>query len=343
MAKKNTQQPQEQFKTMIGGQALIEGIMMLGPEKSAVVVRTKDGLQRKVEPRKLSQKWSPKKLPFIRGIFNFCTSMKTGVSALMYSADFFAEEDEDEKGKEPGRFEAWLEKRLSSEKAQNALITFSVVLGLAFSIALFFVLPSLLGSFLNRFVTTNEIVRNLLEGLLRIVIFLAYMFLVSRMKDMRRVFSYHGAEHKTIRCYEAKLPLTVENARKMTRLHPRCGTTFLLFVMSIAILLHTVLVPMLLLVWTPDGAVAKHLFTIVFKLLLMVPISALSYELIRYAARLGGGFWGRILRAPGMFLQLLTTREPELDQVEVAVAALASAVGQHPPRLETPSTCNRSH
>lgn len=177
MAKKNTQQPQEQFKTMIGGQALIEGIMMLGPEKSAVVVRTKDGLQRKVEPRKLSQKWSPKKLPFIRGIFNFCTSMKTGVSALMYSADFFAEEDEDEKGKEPGRFEAWLEKRLSSEKAQNALITFSVVLGLAFSIALFFVLPSLLGSFLNRFVTTNEIVRNLLEGLLRIVIFLAYMFL----------------------------------------------------------------------------------------------------------------------------------------------------------------------
>ena len=175
MAKKNTQQPQEQFKTMIGGQALIEGFMMLGPEKSAVVVRTKDGLQRKVEPRKLSQKWSPKKLPFIRGIFNFCTSMKTGVSALMYSADFFAEEDEDEKGKEPGRFEAWLEKRLSSEKAQNALITFSVVLGLAFSIALFFVLPSLLGSFLNRFVTTNEIVRNLLEGLLRIVIFLAYI------------------------------------------------------------------------------------------------------------------------------------------------------------------------
>ena len=212
-----------------------------------------------------------------------------------------------------------------------------------FSIALFFVLPSLLGSFLNRFVTTNEIVRNLLEGLLRIVIFLAYMFLVSRMKDMRRVFSYHGAEHKTIRCYEAKLPLTVENARKMTRLHPRCGTTFLLFVMSIAILLHTVLVPLLLLVWTPDSAVAKHLFTIAFKLLLMVPISALSYELIRYAARLGDGFWGRILRAPGMFLQLLTTRKPELDQVEVAVAALASAVGQHPPRLETPPTCNRSH
>ena len=130
--------------------------------------------------------------------------------------------------------------------------------------------------------------------------------------------------------------MTPESAIRFSRLHPRCGTTFLLFVMSIAILLHTVLVPLLLLVWTPDSAVAKHLFTIAFKLLLMVPISALSYELIRYAARLGDGFWGRILRAPGMFLQLLTTREPELDQVEVAVAALASAVGQHPPRLETP-------
>ena len=157
------------------------------------------------------------------------------------------------------------------------------------------------------------------------------------------MFCYHGAEHKTIHAYESGDTVTPESAIRFSRLHPRCGTTFLLFVMSIAILLHTVLVPMLLLVWTPDGAVAKHLFTIVFKLLLMVPISALSYELIRYAARLGGGFWGRILRAPGMFLQLLTTREPELDQVEVAVAALASAVGQHPPRLETPSTCNRSH
>ncbi|MFR5422412.1 MAG: DUF1385 domain-containing protein [Oscillospiraceae bacterium] len=239
---------------------------MLGPEKSAVVVRTKDGLQRKVEPRKLSQKWSPKKLPFIRGIFNFCTSMKTGVSALMYSADFFAEEDEDEKGKEPGRFEAWLEKRLSSEKAQNALITFSVVLGLAFSIALFFVLPSLLGSFLNRFVTTNEIVRNLLEGLLRIVIFLAYMFLVSRMKDMRRVFSYHGAEHKTIRCYEAKLPLTVENARKMTRLHPRCGTSLLFVLMIVSILVFSLATPLLRPItagitshWRPSCAALKLL------------------------------------------------------------------------------------
>ena len=322
MAKKNTQQPQEQFKTMIGGQALIEGIMMLGPEKSAVVVRTKDGLQRKVEPRKLSQKWSPKKLPFIRGIFNFCTSMKTGVSALMYSADFFAEEDEDEKGKEPGRFEAWLEKRLSSEKAQNALITFSVVLGLAFSIALFFVLPSLLGSFLNRFVTTNEIVRNLLEGLLRIVIFLAYMFLVSRMKDMRRVFSYHGAEHKTIRCYEAKLPLTVENARKMTRLHPRCGTSFLFVVMIVSILVFSLATPLLRPI---TAGITSHwleaIVRVVLKLLLLPIVVGISYEFNRLVGR-HDNWLTRALSAPGMWLQYLTTNEPDDSMLEVGIEAL---------------------
>lgn len=313
MAKKNTQQPQEQFKTMIGGQALIEGIMMLGPEKSAVVVRTKDGLQRKVEPRKLSQKWSPKKLPFIRGIFNFCTSMKTGVSALMYSADFFAEEDEDEKGKEPGRFEAWLEKRLSSEKAQNALITFSVVLGLAFSIALFFVLPSLLGSFLNRFVTTNEIVRNLLEGLLRIVIFLAYMFLVSRMKDMRRVFSYHGAEHKTIRCYEAQLPLTVENCRGMTRLHPRCGTSFLFVVVAISILLFALV--------SAVFPTSNMLVRMLIRLALLPFVVSISYECNRFVGRHDNALT-RALSAPGMWFQHFTTNEPDDSMLEVAIEAL---------------------
>ena len=283
MAKKNTQQPQEQFKTMIGGQALIEGIMMLGPEKSAVVVRTKDGLQRKVEPRKLSQKWSPKKLPFIRGIFNFCTSMKTGVSALMYSADFFAEEDEDEKGKEPGRFEAWLEKRLSSEKAQNALITFSVVLGLAFSIALFFVLPSLLGSFLNRFVTTNEIVRNLLE---------------------------------------AKLPLTVENARKMTRLHPRCGTSFLFVVMIVSILVFSLATPLLRPI---TAGITSHwleaIVRVVLKLLLLPIVVGISYEFNRLVGR-HDNWLTRALSAPGMWLQYLTTNEPDDSMLEVGIEAL---------------------
>ena len=248
--------------------------------------------------------------------------MKTGVSALMYSADFFAEEDEDEKGKEPGRFEAWLEKRLSSEKAQNALITFSVVLGLAFSIALFFVLPSLLGSFLNRFVTTNEIVRNLLEGLLRIVIFLAYMFLVSRMKDMRRVFSYHGAEHKTIRCYEAKLPLTVENARKMTRLHPRCGTSFLFVVMIVSILVFSLATPLL----RPlTAGITSHwleaIVRVVLKLLLLPIVVGISYEFNRLVGR-HDNWLTRALSAPGMWLQYLTTNEPDDSMLEVGIEAL---------------------
>ena len=322
MAKKNTQQPQEQFKTMIGGQALIEGIMMLGPEKSAVVVRTKDGLQRKVEPRKLSQKWSPKKLPFIRGIFNFCTSMKTGVSALMYSADFFAEEDEDEKGKEPGRFEAWLEKRLSSEKAQSVMTTLAVVVGIAFSVALFFVLPSLIGSVINRFLTTNELVRNLLEGLVRIVIFLTYMFLVSRMKDMKRVFAYHGAEHKTIRCYEARLPLTVENVRRQTRLHPRCGTSFLFVVIIISILVFSVATQLLAPV-TPEfhNRVLEALFRVALRLLLLPIVVGISYEFNRLVGR-HDNWLTRALSAPGMWLQYLTTNEPDDSMIEVGIEAL---------------------
>ena len=196
----------EKFKTMIGGQALIEGIMMLGPDKSSVVVRKKDGLRIKTEPRKVSEGFSLKKLPLIRGVFNFCASMKMGVTALLYSADVYAEDDEEAAQEPQSRLDAWLEKHLSSEKAQSVMTTLAVVVGIAFSVALFFVLPSLIGSVINRFLTTNELVRNLLEGLVRIVIFLTYMFLVSRMKDMKRVFAYHGAEHKTIRCYEAQLP-----------------------------------------------------------------------------------------------------------------------------------------
>ena len=213
-------------------------------------------------------------------------------------------------------------------------------------VGLFVVVPHLLSIIMNWIGLGGDVEGfsfHIWDGLFKFLIFIGYIVGIAFLPDIRRVFCYHGAEHKTIHAYESGDTVTPESAIRFSRLHPRCGTTFLLFVMSIAILLHTVLVPLLLLVWTPDSAVAKHLFTIVFKLLLMVPISALSYELIRYAARLGDGFWGRILRAPGMFLQLLTTREPELDQVEVAVAALASAVGQHPPRLETPPTCNRSH
>ncbi len=318
MAKKESK---EKFKTMIGGQALIEGIMMMGPEKSAVVVRTKDGIKSKVTPLKKSEGFSVKKLPFIRGVFNFCKSMKVGVAALMYSADLFAEDDGETPEKQ-SKFDQWLEKKLSGEKAQNVLITLSVILGIAFSVALFFVLPSLLGSFINRWVTANELVRNLLEGLLRIVIFLTYMFLVSRMKDMKRVFSYHGAEHKTIRCYEAKLPLTVENVREQTRLHPRCGTSFLFVVMIISILVFSVATPILRPI-TPVFAsgILNALMRVVLKILLLPIVVSLSYEFNRLVGRYDNCLT-HALSAPGMWLQYLTTNEPDDSMIEVGIEAL---------------------
>ena len=304
----------EKFKTMIGGQALIEGIMMMGPEKVATVVRTKKGLKTKVEPRKVSGKrFSVKKIPFIRGVFNFCASMKTGVSALMYSADAFAEDDDEAVPEKQSKFDAWLEKRLSSESAKNVMITISLLLGIAFSVALFIVLPSLIGSVINQWVTSSELVRNLLEGLVRIAIFLGYMFLVSRMKDMKRVFSYHGAEHKTIRCYEAQLPLTVENCRRMTRLHPRCGTSFLFVVVAISILLFALVSAIL--------PMSSMLVRLVVRLALLPFVVAISYECNRFVGRHDNWFT-RVLSAPGMWFQHFTTNEPDDSMLEVAIRAL---------------------
>ena len=318
MAKKASN---EKFKTMIGGQALIEGIMMMGPDKCATVVRAKDGVHTKVEPRKPAKKFSVKKIPFVRGVFNFCASMKTGVSALMYSADFFVD-DEDESTEKQSKFDAWLEKKLSSEKAQSVLVTLSVVLGIALSVGLFIVLPSLIGSFINRWLPDQLIVRNLIEGAIRIVILLLYMFLISRMKDMKRVFSYHGAEHKTIRCYEAKLPLTVENVRAQTRLHPRCGTSFLFVVIMISILVFSV-ASVLLQPITPefDSAVLNALVRVVLKLLLLPIVVGISYEFNRLVGRYDN-WLTHALSAPGMWLQYLTTNEPDDSMIEVGIEAL---------------------
>ena len=312
----------EKFKTMIGGQALIEGIMMLGPDKSSVVVRKKDGLRIKTEPRKVSEGFSLKKLPLIRGVFNFCASMKMGVTALLYSADVYAEDDEEAAQEPQSRLDAWLEKHLSSEKAQSVMTTLAVVVGIAFSVALVFVLPSLIGSVIDRFLTTNELVRNLLEGLVRIVIFLTYMFLVSRMKDMKRVFAYHGAEHKTIRCYEARLPLTVENVRRQTRLHPRCGTSFLFVVIIISILVFSVATQLLAPV-TPEfhNRVLEALFRVALRLLLLPIVVGISYEFNRLVGR-HDNWLTRALSAPGMWLQYLTTNEPDDSMIEVGIEAL---------------------
>ncbi len=323
MAKKETN---EKFKTMIGGQALIEGIMMMGPDKCATVVRTKEGVKTKVEPRKKTGKFSVKRIPFIRGIFNFCGSMKTGVSALMYSADVYAADEDEAPAEKQSKLDAWLEKKLSSEKAQSVVITLAVVMGILFSVALFILLPSLLGEFIEHWVTHNELARNLLEGLLRIVIFLAYMFLVSRMEDMKRVFSYHGAEHKTIRCYEAKLPLTVENVRQQTRLHPRCGTSFLFVVIIVSILVFSV-ASVFLRPITPEfnSGILNALVRMVLKLLLLPIVVGISYEFNRLVGRHDNALT-RALSAPGMWLQHLTTNEPDDSMIEVGIAALTAVL-----------------
>ena len=325
MAKKETN---EKFKTMIGGQALIEGIMMMGPDKCATVVRNKEGIKTKVEPRKKTGKFSVKKIPFIRGIFNFCGSMKTGVSALMYSADVYAADEDEAPAEKQSKLDAWLEKKLSSEKAQSVVITLAVVMGILFSVALFILLPSLLGEFIERWVTNDELIRNLLEGVLRIVIFLSYMFLISRMEDMKRVFSYHGAEHKTIRCYEAKLPLTVENVRQQTRLHPRCGTSFLFVVIIVSILVFSV-ASVILQPITPefDSGILNALVRMVLKLLLLPIVVGISYEFNRLVGRYDNALT-RALSAPGMWLQHLTTNEPDDSMIEVGIAALTAVLPQ---------------
>lgn len=315
---------QEKFKTTIGGQALIEGIMMRGPDKDAIVVRAKEGLHIETMPRKKNPPKSWKNLPFIRGIFNFFDAQVVGIKALLRSADLAPEEMQEE----PSKFDRWLEKKLGNEAFQKAIVGIAMCMGLGLSVVLFFLLPMIIGGLFDRWITSNLGV-NLIEGLIRMVIFLGYMLLISRMEEMRRVFSYHGAEHKTIRCYEAGLPLTVENVRQQTRLHPRCGTSFLLVVMVISILVFSVASSALLAavpaLETIRGSFGYRLLMIVFKLLLLPLVVGITYEINRWAGRNDNGFT-RILTAPGMWLQNFTTNEPDDSMIEVGIAAVEAVL-----------------
>ena len=302
------------FRTMIGGQALIEGIMMLGPEKKSIVVRRPDGgLEIKTEQRKLIKDRHPVLgWPFIRGVVNFCTSMYTGVTALMYSAEFYPEDEAGEE--EPSRFEQWLDKKLGSEKAMSLFTTLAVILGMAFSVGLFFVLPTLLsGAIMYFFPAVPLWARNVVEGATRVVIFLGYLILCSKMKDIRRVFSYHGAEHKTIFCYEKGLELTVENVRIQPKHHPRCGTSFLFVVIVVSILLSSVVFAF----WQFTN---PWLRTLVHLALLPVVVG-LTWEFNRYV---GGhdNLFCRAVRRPGMAIQRWTTFEPDDSMIEVGIEAL---------------------
>ncbi len=316
----------EKFKTMIGGQALIEGIMMRGPEKDAIVVRNGEELKIDIKPRKIPKKGSFKTWPLIRGVIGFFDAQVTGVKALMQSADLAPEEYQEE----PTKLDLWLEKKLGDEKFQKTLIGISVALGLGLSIALFFLLPMVIVGFLDKWIR-NIVVLNLVEGLVRVLIFFGYMLLVSRMEEMKRVFAYHGAEHKTIRCYEAGLELNVENVRKMTRMHPRCGTSFLLVVMILSILVFSV-ASTLLLAAVPAleqlrGGFLFRLIMIGFKLLMLPVVVAIAYEINRFVGRHDNWFT-KILTAPGMWFQHFTTREPDDSMIEVGIAAVQAVLPQ---------------
>ncbi len=310
MSKQNQQC--SKFKTMCGGQALIEGIMMRGPKKQAVVVRKPDGeleIQEK-ELKFIKDKHPVLGWPLVRGVVNFADSMYSGVTALMYSAEFFPEEGEEDE--EPSKLEAWLNRKLGSEKFTALITTLAVVLGLGMSIGLFFFLPTLLGTGIT-VMTDSMLARNLAESALKILIFVAYLAACSRMGEMKRVFSYHGAEHKTIFCYEAGLPLTVENVRVQPRHHPRCGTSFLFMVIAVSILVSTVVFS----IWPVYNPFLRFLAH-----LAMLPlIVGISYEFNRWAGRHDGPVT-RVFTAPGLWLQNFTTFEPDDSMIEVGITAL---------------------
>ena len=298
-----------QFRTSIGGQALIEGILMRGPEKQAIVVRSPEGLVTKVEELKLiKDKYPILGWPLIRGSVNFLSSMINGVKALMFSADYFPEEE----GAQPDKLDQWLEKHVPAEKLQGVLITVAVVLAVGMSVGLFMVLPALVAGFLGPYIHSAALL-NLLEGVVKVALFLGYLIICSRQKDIKRVFAYHGAEHKTIFCYEAGLELTVDNVRSQPKHHPRCGTSFLFVVIVVSILLSSVVFTFV------DGHNAA--IRVLVHLLLLVPVVGITYEFNRFVGRHDNAVT-RLLSAPGMWLQNFTTNEPDDDMIEVAIESL---------------------
>lgn len=293
------------FKTSIGGQALIEGIMMLGPEKRAIVCRGSGEMVEKVEKvTPLKAKSPVLGLPLIRGVAAFISSMVNGVKALSYSADQLPEDMQEE----PDKIDLWIENHFSNETAQKLVIGVAVVLGIALSLFLFLFLPTFIVGLFPA-VKSDFYWRTLLEGILKLVIFFIYLILCSKMKDMKRLFAYHGAEHKTIFCYEKGLPLTVENVRPQPRLHPRCGTSFIFVVIIISIIAGSFI------------HVSDTLLRMGLKFLMLPLIVGLSYELNRWVGR-HDNICSAILSWPGKQFQRITTNEPDDEMIECAIRAL---------------------
>ena len=293
------------FKTSIGGQALIEGILMRGPKKQAIVCRTADVLVEKTEElRFIKDRYPILGWPLIRGCAVFLSSMVNGMKALTYSANLVPLEEQEE----PDKLDKWIEEHFPEDRAQKLIIGVAVVLGIALSLFLFIFLPALITG-LIRPLRASIVARNLSEGLVRVVILLVYMKLVSCTGDVKRLFSYHGAEHKTIYCYEHGKDLTVENVRPESRFHPRCGTSFLLVVVAVSILVNSVV------------RVQNSFARMGWHLLLLPLVVGISYEINRWCGMHDNPL-SAALSAPGKWLQHLTTNEPDDGMIECAIRAL---------------------
>ena len=331
-------------KTSIGGQALIEGIMMRGPERTAMAVRDTDG-------QIVLEKWDnqkPKhakiyKIPFVRGMFNFISSMKIGYKCLMRSAEIAGLEDEEPKKKkkaeeqaveEPAEaVEAQAEKKEKNKEdsdslLMSAIMVIATVLGVVLSVFLFIMLPSYIYKWLlEPYVRVHSkalasLIKSVFEGVLKIAVLVAYMALVSLMKDIRRTFQYHGAEHKTIFCYESGLELTVENVRKQRRFHPRCGTSFLILMLLVGMFFSFFIDP--LFIWL-TGDVPVTFVRVIIKILMLPLFMGVGYELIKLAGK-HDNLFTRIISAPGMWLQRITVREPDDDMIECAIKAFVEVI-----------------
>ncbi len=310
-----------QHKTSIGGQALIEGIMMMHPKgKAAVSVRTPNG---EIDTEILEVKHIKDKIkflgwPLIRGVVNYIESMMFGYKCLMISAEKSGLEDIEEE-ENPSKLDKWLNEHIN-KKVMGVITAIASVLGVGLAFLLFFYLPTILVDFINKLAgETLTNFRALFEGIIRMAIFVAYIALVSLMKDIKRTFMYHGAEHKTIFCYEEGLELTVENVRKMSRFHPRCGTSFIFVIIIISVVISSA-------VSVAFPELRNHtLVWMAIKLLILPLITGISYEFIKYAGK-HDNLLVKILAAPGLWMQRLTTKEPDDSMIEIALASFKAVL-----------------
>lgn len=300
-------------RTSIGGQSVLEGVMMRSPETTAIAVRRECGeiVTQKQDTKSLSARYKILGVPIIRGVVNFVEMLVSGVKTITDAAKMYDPEDEE---LEPSKTDKAIAEK-TGKNPMDVAIFFAVIIAVVIAVGLFFILPNLITGWITPYVD-SALGKNLIDGIIRVAMFLIYLFAISRMKDIKRLFGYHGAEHKVINCFEHDMPLDVEHARGNTRLHPRCGTSFLLIVMIISILLFT------LLGWSDNWLVRIGL-----RLAMLPIVAGVSYEVLKLVAKYDNKFT-MALRKPGMALQYLTTREPDDGMLEVAIISFLAAEGK---------------